>query len=53
MMANDQTILGVMLAAPSGEEALPPNGSRFCCGAPLDSNTDGQNVAAPSAASAG
>jgi hypothetical protein len=31
----------------------PPNESRFCCGAPLDSNTEGQNLAAPSAASAG
>src|SRR5687768_7412631 len=29
-----------------------PNGSRFCCGAPLDSNTDGQNPTAPAAASA-
>ena len=28
------------------------NGSRFCCGAPLDSNTDGINLTAPSAASA-
>ncbi len=30
-----------------------PNGSRFCCGAPLDSNTDGQDLAAPAAASVG
>ena len=33
--------------------AWPYNGSRFCCGAPLDSNTDEQNLTAPSAASAG
>ena len=32
---------------------LGPNESRFCWGAPLDCNTDSQNLTAPSAASAG
>lgn len=30
----------------------PANGSRFWCGAPLDSNPDGRNLTAPSTASA-
>jgi hypothetical protein len=34
-------------------QGLRPNGPRFCCGAPLDSNTDAQNLTAPPAASAG
>jgi hypothetical protein len=29
-----------------------PNDSRFCCGAPLDSYADIQNLTAPSAAGA-
>jgi len=37
----------------AGVPMVPPNGSRFCCGAPLDSNTDGLNPTAPAAASAG
>jgi hypothetical protein len=51
---DHHTLIGHVQASANVIVSLaPPNESRFCCGAPLDSNTDGQNLTAPSAASAG